>query len=207
MALSPCRDCGHEVSRIAPACPRCGAPKPATPAIYNTRARHCPICGGRIYSSDIKGMSVKCGGCGTTLEIPEVLQSAAERVRAAEQRWARRALWVGSAVVAVAVIAAVRNAPPEPVESPGPPPARHSNYMAHSMCERWVRRRLDTPSTAKFARPRDSTITHEGGGTYVVRSYLDAQNLFGAMVRSQFVCTTSYQEDTDSWRLDALDFL
>lgn len=30
MTLTPCRDCGHEISRNAPACPRCGAPGPGT---------------------------------------------------------------------------------------------------------------------------------------------------------------------------------
>lgn len=28
---TPCRDCGHEVSRDAPGCPACGAPRPADP--------------------------------------------------------------------------------------------------------------------------------------------------------------------------------
>lgn len=209
MALIPCRDCGHEVSRIAPTCPRCGAPKPATRAAYDPRSRHCPICGGRIYSSDVKGTAVRCGGCGTTLAIPEVVASAAEKLRATEQRWARRMLWIGGAVVVVAMVAVGVQAREErpAAAAPAEPPVRHSDYMAHSMCERFVRRRLDTPSTAKFAPPRESTITHEGGGTYVVRSHLDAQNLFGAMVRSRFVCTTTYQDSARTWHLDGLDFL
>jgi hypothetical protein len=36
MALSPCRECGADVSDQARACPRCGAPQPANPAWSGT---------------------------------------------------------------------------------------------------------------------------------------------------------------------------
>ena len=29
MALNPCRECGHQISSTAAACPKCGAPGPA----------------------------------------------------------------------------------------------------------------------------------------------------------------------------------
>jgi hypothetical protein len=36
MALTTCRECGAEVSDLARACPRCGAPQPANPAWSGT---------------------------------------------------------------------------------------------------------------------------------------------------------------------------
>jgi hypothetical protein len=46
MALTKCQDCGHEVSSLAPACPKCGRPlaqrETATPKRKGT---WCPNCG------------------------------------------------------------------------------------------------------------------------------------------------------------------
>lgn len=34
MPLVPCRDCGHNISTTAPACPKCGSPGPAAQVRY-----------------------------------------------------------------------------------------------------------------------------------------------------------------------------
>lgn len=210
MSLIPCRECSHEVSPGASTCPRCGAPKPAVRAVYDLATKRCPFCGIRIEIADIPGERVRCSYCRATLAVPEEAQKVARELKARERIWARRAAVVVAIVIAVGAVAAtigMRRDSSARVATPATPPVRHSASTANSMCERFVLRRLDTPSTAKFAPAREAKATHEGGGTYVVRSYLDAQNLLGAMVRSRYVCMTTYQEDARTWRLDALDFL
>lgn len=43
MALSPCRECGRDVSTAADACPGCGAPWPGTPENELHRHRPAPV--------------------------------------------------------------------------------------------------------------------------------------------------------------------
>ena len=53
-----------------------------------------------------------------------------------------------------------------------------------------VRQSLKTPSTAEFPFSYASAeIQDLGNGNYVVKSYVDAQNGFGAMIRSNFTVT------------------
>ena len=62
--LVSCEDCGREVSRRAPACPHCGAPKEADPASERTSQqssslRSCKHCGHGVA----RGVE-KCPNCG-----------------------------------------------------------------------------------------------------------------------------------------------
>lgn len=47
---------------------------------------------------------------------------------------------------------------------------------------------LRSPSTAKFPWVGSSHTSHQGGNIYVVRSYVDSQNAFGATIRTKFTC-------------------
>jgi len=50
-----------------------------------------------------------------------------------------------------------------------------------------VEEELKAPSTAKFQPYPDAVITNNGL-YYFVKSYVDAQNSFGAMIRTDFIC-------------------
>lgn len=50
-----------------------------------------------------------------------------------------------------------------------------------------VEEELKAPSTAKFQPSPDAVITNNGS-YYFVKSYVDAQNSFGAMIRTDFIC-------------------
>ena len=45
------------------------------------------------------------------------------------------------------------------------------------------------PATADFASYSDSAVVNKGDGTYIVVSYVDAQNSFGAKIRTRYTCT------------------
>jgi hypothetical protein len=70
---------------------------------------------------------------------------------------------------------------------------------AYVMCEQFVKERLKAPATAEFGGYVNSTVTPKGTGHFAVSGYVDAQNSFGAKLRSRFACDISYAGN-DRWR-------
>lgn len=73
------------------------------------------------------------------------------------------------------------------------------------MCKDFVKSTLVSPSTADFPW-LDHSVQKLGKGTYIVRSYVDAQNKFGAMIRANYSCDIKYRGKGDeflnsSWEL------
>jgi len=95
-------------------------------------------------------------------------------------------------------------------ESTGASPSR-----ASIICEDIIESRLVAPSTAKFASYYEQQIWTLGknSGTYEnayrVRGYVDAQNSFGALIRTYYTCDISYNggewTDLRNWTLLNLD--
>lgn len=77
-------------------------------------------------------------------------------------------------------------------------------YGAFDVCQQFVKDRLRSPASAEFRNffedDGEVVVTGTGDGPYTVRSSVDSQNGFGAMLRSDFTCTVSYAGDSD-WRL------
>jgi hypothetical protein len=76
-----------------------------------------------------------------------------------------------------------------------------NRYEAIAQCEAAIMDRLKAPSTASF----DSTAS--GGGTWTVTGTVDAENSFGATIRSSYQCSVIINEanDTARVRVDHLD--
>ena len=76
--------------------------------------------------------------------------------------------------------------------------------MAVVQCQNYVKDRLRSPSTADFPW-LDHSVTPAGSEAYVVRSYVDAQNGFGATVRNNYECKIQYaggeEADQRTWVL------
>lgn len=66
----------------------------------------------------------------------------------------------------------------------------NNEYEAIAQCEAAIEERLKSPSTASF----DSSAT--GSGTWTVTGTVDAENSFGATVRSSFECSVIIEGDT-----------
>lgn len=94
------------------------------------------------------------------------------------------------------------------------PDAKFSNvasvddFDACWMAQKFVKDQLKAPSTAKFApcREPDSVMTGNGR-VWKVDSWVDAQNGFGAQLRTDFTAKVVYDPDTEKWRLTSLDML
>jgi hypothetical protein len=68
-------------------------------------------------------------------------------------------------------------------------------YMAIMVMEK----QLKAPATAKFASKNESNISKLGDNLYEVTSYVDAQNSFGALIRTSF--TIVVKDEGETWQL------
>ncbi|GEM_PF-1438585 len=79
----------------------------------------------------------------------------------------------------------------------------HSKSLAHYECQRYVKRELLAPATADFASYGETRVLHHRDGMYSVGSYVDADNVFGAKIRTQYRCVIEYERGT--WVLQSLE--
>ncbi|MDQ1206604.1 hypothetical protein [Microbacterium sp. SORGH_AS_0862] len=70
----------------------------------------------------------------------------------------------------------------------------NNKFEAIAQCEAQIESQLKAPSTAKF----NSEAT--GSGTWTVTGTVDAENSFGAMIRSSYQCTVVMDEAKDTAR-------
>lgn len=81
-----------------------------------------------------------------------------------------------------------------------------NSSLAYIAMEEHVKRQLRTPSTAEFPshREKQSHTTKRGNNTYVINSWVDAENAFGAQVRTRFIGEIE-QTGQRSFRLISLE--
>jgi|GEM_PF-1697113 hypothetical protein len=68
---------------------------------------------------------------------------------------------------------------------------------AYGYVENFVKNKLKSPSSAVFPSYREQ-IEHTdylGEDVFKIKSWVDSQNGFGAMIRTRFVCTIYYQDN------------
>ena len=68
-----------------------------------------------------------------------------------------------------------------------------------------VKRKLKAPSTAVFPTSSEATVKDLGNNTYLIESYVDSENSYGAMLRKNWVATIIY-EDNNKVSLKELTF-
>jgi Bacterial SH3 domain len=107
--------------------------------------------------------------------------------------------WISSSLISLSNVTAdsVR-------DIPTPVPAEPDSAQAIVMCQRVVKDSLKAPRTAKFPWfNAEYGLTKDG--TFVVRDYVDAENSFGAMIRTNYYCEFAYDKRTGDMT-DLLDF-
>lgn len=72
----------------------------------------------------------------------------------------------------------------------------HADLEAFLVAQEFVTRKLKAPSTAKFADRSESEVFNfsEEPGAYRVKSWVDSQNGFGAMIRTHYQCDVKTQD-------------
>jgi len=68
----------------------------------------------------------------------------------------------------------------------------------------FVKQRLKSPGSADFPFGGYRHVTELGGKRYKVKSYVDSQNAFGAVVRTHFEGVI--KKINGGWELESLDF-
>jgi len=113
---------------------------------------------------------------------------------------------LGAAFLAAQVL------PPEWLEfGPDRPaaPTRDScgETTAFVMSQTFVKRQLKAPSTANFPWSSSDgvSIRRKGGCRFEVSAYVDAENSFGAKIRSPYVVHLWSDDRGDTWSADRVD--
>ena len=71
------------------------------------------------------------------------------------------------------------------------------NGFIWEMAKTAVKDNLKSPSTAKFPTYNNATIKSEGNNVFTISSYVDAQNGFGATIRSNFIAKIKVNDAAD----------
>jgi hypothetical protein len=73
------------------------------------------------------------------------------------------------------------------------------------LCEHAVKDRLKAPGSADFPFGHGTSVVSAGPNTFRLVSYVDAQNAFGANLRTNFVCEAKWkggdENDPQTWEL------
>jgi hypothetical protein len=78
---------------------------------------------------------------------------------------------------------------------------------AIAYCHQFVEQQLRAPSSADFPRVGEHQVTDVGEQRWRVSSYVDAENSFGASLRTAWTCDISYDEAAGVWTLESLSGL
>lgn len=87
--------------------------------------------------------------------------------------------------------------------SPTPTVNNGTQVGAYVVCQQFVEDRLKSPSSAEFGGPYSRVTQTVSTGRYKVSTYVDAQNSFGAMIRTDFICEVTHTSG-ESYRLESL---
>ena len=144
----------------------------------------CPECG-----NDVSTEAVSCPKCGCPIKRTAEVQKAEEQYDTAAETYSRRnGGGCGKAIfVFVAIIVGLLL-----IGTCGGLSSRKSDNWntenrAKSYAMIMVKDNLKAPSTAKFCNTsREMTAKNFGGAKWRVTGWVDAENSFGAMIRSDF---------------------
>ena len=76
-----------------------------------------------------------------------------------------------------------------PAQAVTQPVADDNSMLFGLACQKAIAAQLKAPDSAKFESPWPVSGTQAAG--YAMKSYVDAQNSFGAMLRQNFTCTAA----------------
>ena len=209
MALIKCTECGNMVSDKADRCPHCGCPV----SIILDESEKAPE---KPLAEEPAQRPVPAPKASAPAVNPDP--------QAAHDKKVQQGFIFAMCLVVLCIIGVVATSAnqPVPAKSPTTPTtqtsghpskhtsssssssssgssstintARHSDEDAFYCATLIVEDYLKAPSTAKFCKLSDATVTHLGNGEYMVTGWVDAENSYGAMIRSDFVVTYTATE-------------
>lgn len=197
--LIPCAECKKEISHTAGNCPNCGSKKPFKGVQLDAKAiKDWKVAdrmgfqksGGKLKASYT---FLKIIGIGFfTLIIISMINHAnltpEEKAEYEKQR----------------LIRAAEQAKKDASEALAEAEKTCSNTtLAFVMSQDFVTKQLKAPATADFPNISSEgvSVNYLGNCVHEIRAYVDAQNSFGANIRSHYYVKIKNELNTDSWSL------
>lgn len=175
----------------------------------------CPECKGKVSDS-----ALLCPHCGFNMGVWIAGGKNKQKSARKPGRLGRFVLYGALAVVAILALGemssknkdideggaatATTETKPKEEESTGTYTVKRdcgTKTEAFVMSQSFVKQQLRSPSTADFPYSNKASIVPGENCTYAVASYVDAQNGFGATVRSKWYTVVQYFATKDEWRL------
>lgn len=79
-------------------------------------------------------------------------------------------------------------------------------FHAYFNSQQCLKDLLKSPSTAEFPSGSEQFVTRIDDNTFIINSYVDSQNSFGAMLRTNFVCQVTLI-DNENYTCDSVKLL
>lgn len=178
MSMIKCPECGKDISDKAISCPGCGCPMEYT-------------------SQNVKNSNM-------TVINPSNIQKTSQNASNTQSgTWAMVKLW-GFIILFFGGLLLLGNAMNKSSSSSSKSSSdtdsySHDKYDAQVLAEKEVKNRLKSPSSADFCW---SPTVSRSGNTWTVSGYVDAQNSFGATVRSNYTVKITFTSK-DYYRVDS----
>lgn len=136
------------------------------------------------------------------LSVPS-LRSRWDKQRLDAKRWS---IGSGAVMLVTGVFAFASFNSPDALTVQGKNPAGRASaepdrrIEAYVSSKQFVADTLKAPSTARFCSYDEARVTRLSGERYRVVGWVDSQNSFGAMLRSDFSCTLELRDNGETWR-------
>ncbi len=165
----------------------------------------CPECSSNI--------SDRCGACQNCCYQ---IENEAEKAKKVGNKKASTGVLVGCLnvvfVVAISLVLVTCSGPNEPPRTPEQAAQEKAERLvkdlklhAFGICKKVVEQSLKAPATAEFSGFTWESVRKRPMDVFEVRSYVDAQNSFGAQIRTNFSCRLHYRGgnslDGNNWEL------
>lgn len=157
----------------------------------------CGGCG-KSYSDRMPGCPY-CTGC-VTAEKPVEKATAVTKAPFTKKQW----IIVLACLVGIVAAQIYSTTAMNRIEGKASKPPAADPAEAYVMSQDFVRDRLKSPATAKF--PIYPLSAHPlGDNRFAIKSHVDSQNSFGALLRTRYSCTLAKLPD-GRWRLENMEF-
>jgi hypothetical protein len=90
---------------------------------------------------------------------------------------------------------------------PSPPSPKFNKESAYIHAQLAIEERLKSPASAQFNIDYENDVKQTNDTTFYVKSFVDSQNGFGAMIRASFKCEVIYHPKTDMVNTRILKFV
>lgn len=157
---SHCYKCNTFIGPVSPGKKRC----PKCDISYPSGKSYCDVCGGSLLNSS-----------------PTPSTSAASNLSLSVAKNNNKKLFIIAVIIAVVLVFLI-------VSCQGGGHVGSRKVKAWTCAQTIVKDNLKSPSSAEFCSINDATIENSGD-KYTISGYVDADNSFGASIRSEFTVT------------------